>query len=607
MAAVTLLGTATFNTTSGTKTVTATPAVGDLIVIIVAHSGSTSSVAPTDNNSSGTYTLINSALKATSADTMRVYVRNSLITSATSTIFTHAPGTTTGGGLTVLKITGMSKTGSAAVRGSGIQSNQAAATTPAPVLSSTPLTINPIITAVFNASNPAATTIPSGYTDRANLGYNSPATGLRVASDDSGVTSATITWGGTSATAFGSLAIELDSTTTHDTTGALDAGSATIVGSAAHIAVHGTTGALTAGEATITGSAERTPTVVTHDTSGTLSGGVANITGAAARTREHPATGVLTGPGSSVVGSAARTREHTTSGVLSGPGTQLVGSAARTRAHDTSGTLSGPGTTVAGAAARTRAHDTSGALSGPGAVVAGASRRDHFFDSTGALSGIGATVLGAAARTREHISTGVLSGPGATVSGSAARAGAPIVYPSSGDLVGPGAVVTGDATRIPNHQTTGEIIGVGAAVTGEAVRFRVHDTSGALSGPGAVITGAAAKLHTINLCMTEAQAQKLYEIWLLHGLGPVPLVVEPTARTAGALEQTVGEVAGTVTIATVTGGAPVDIDVGQMIDDLAALHGLDGNTLEVTATTRTAGAITQTISTAGSVITVARQ
>ena len=95
MAAVTLLGTATWNTTSGTKTVTATPAVGDLIVIVTANSGSTGTgFAPTDNNSSGTYTLVNTSVKATSADTMQMWVRNALITSATSTVFTQAPGTT---------------------------------------------------------------------------------------------------------------------------------------------------------------------------------------------------------------------------------------------------------------------------------------------------------------------------------------------------------------------------------------------------------------------------------------------------------------------------------------------------------------------------------
>jgi hypothetical protein len=64
VAAVTLLG-SLFDTTSGTHTVTATPAVGDLIVIITAATGSTVQQPPTDDNSSGTYTQLQNALKAT--------------------------------------------------------------------------------------------------------------------------------------------------------------------------------------------------------------------------------------------------------------------------------------------------------------------------------------------------------------------------------------------------------------------------------------------------------------------------------------------------------------------------------------------------------------
>src|SRR6185437_6612583 len=157
MAAVTSLG-ATFNTSSGTKTVTATPAVGDLIVIVTAHSGNTASVAPTDNNGTGTYVLVQSCVKATSADTMQVWVRTALIASATSTVFTHAPGTTSGGGLFVHNVSGMTRIGGNAIRQSAIQSNQAASGTPAPVLPSVPLSANPIIGAVFNATSPATMT-----------------------------------------------------------------------------------------------------------------------------------------------------------------------------------------------------------------------------------------------------------------------------------------------------------------------------------------------------------------------------------------------------------------------------------------------------------------
>lgn len=209
MAAVTLLGAATFTTPIGTKTVTATPAVNDLIVIVTAHTGNTSSATPTDDQS-GTYTTIASALKNGSADKMMIHIRDSLISSAVSTVFTHAPGTTSGGGLAVHKVTGMSLTGSSAAVQSAVQDNQTAATTPAPVFGSAPDTVNAIIGAVFNATNPAGLTPRTNFTERCDVGYNTPSTGLETMSRDSGETATTQTWGGTSASAFGSLVLELD-------------------------------------------------------------------------------------------------------------------------------------------------------------------------------------------------------------------------------------------------------------------------------------------------------------------------------------------------------------------------------------------------------------
>jgi hypothetical protein len=234
-AVVSLLGTATFNTTNGgAKTVTATPAVNDLIVIVTANTGTTlTNVNPTDNQTGGTYTLVNTAVKATSADTMQVWVRDNLITSATSTNFTQNITTTTGGGIVVLKITGMGKVGSAAIVQSAIQSNQASGGTPAPVLGATPKSYNPIIGAVFNASNIATLTPRTGYTEVADIGYNTPATGLEVMYDNSGETSATITWGSTSVSAFASIAVELNSTILNIANTSLSgAGTVSFVGSA---------------------------------------------------------------------------------------------------------------------------------------------------------------------------------------------------------------------------------------------------------------------------------------------------------------------------------------------------------------------------------------
>ncbi len=212
MAAITLLGSATVNTTSGTKTITATPAVGDLILLIVANTGTTADITPTDNNSDtlGNYSLLAGAVKNSSADGLQIFARNALIGSASSTVFTQAPGTTTGGGLIALKVTGMARVGASAARQSATQSNQAASGTPTPVLGLAASTINALVGAIFNATNPATMTPRSGWSERSDVGYATPTTGLEVISIDSGETATSIAWGGTSASAFAALVVELD-------------------------------------------------------------------------------------------------------------------------------------------------------------------------------------------------------------------------------------------------------------------------------------------------------------------------------------------------------------------------------------------------------------
>ena len=118
----------------------------------------------------------------------------------------------------MLRVSGMSIAGLSAVRRIGVasyntggQSTGTLGTTPAPVLAATPLSANPIITAVANGTNSATTVVQrTGYTEDFDNGYNVPATGLEVSHLNSGESSATITYGGTTATAFASFAIELD-------------------------------------------------------------------------------------------------------------------------------------------------------------------------------------------------------------------------------------------------------------------------------------------------------------------------------------------------------------------------------------------------------------
>src|SRR5215472_6834494 len=104
-----------WTTTAGNKTVTATPALGDLIVVIAPATG-VATTGVTDNNTDGlgTYTKIGSSFTGFStAGDLSVWVRNALVGSASSTIFTAAQGSSTGGGLDVLRVSGMSRTGSA--------------------------------------------------------------------------------------------------------------------------------------------------------------------------------------------------------------------------------------------------------------------------------------------------------------------------------------------------------------------------------------------------------------------------------------------------------------------------------------------------------------
>ena len=211
MATVTLLG-QIWNTNTGPKTLTATPAVGDLIVLVKAGSGYALVEAPDDDNTGGfgTYTLVQSRVKNSSVDGLTVWVREALVAAGVSTVFgSGAMAGSTGGGLVVLKVTGMSRVGAAAVRQSGGQENVASSTAPIVTLGSAMLTSNPVIGVVFNGANPAGLTPPTLLTELADLGYGTPANGLEVCAANSGVTSTFRQWGSSTIT-YATVLLELD-------------------------------------------------------------------------------------------------------------------------------------------------------------------------------------------------------------------------------------------------------------------------------------------------------------------------------------------------------------------------------------------------------------
>lgn len=201
--------TPTFTTASGTKTITFTPGVGDLPVFVTAHTGNTSTTAPTDDQG-GTYVQFGTtATKAAAADTMIGWVRTTAFTSAVSTTISHACGTSTGGGLDVFLATGNTKVGLTAILQSGKQSGGTAATTPHPVLPVAAQTTNMVIQWVFNGTA-TSPTIPSGYSAGAAASYSIPTTGLDSAFITSGETTTGTTWGSTSASVFASMIVEID-------------------------------------------------------------------------------------------------------------------------------------------------------------------------------------------------------------------------------------------------------------------------------------------------------------------------------------------------------------------------------------------------------------
>lgn len=164
--------------------------------------------------------------------------------------------------------------------------------------------------------------------------------------------------------------------TVHGTSGTLESGSAAVAGTALHSTLHSTSGDLTVGSAIITGDAARAAGAVSHSTSGALSAGDSVVVGSAARTRIHPTDGNLIAGTSTVVGAAARTREHSTSGTLSVGVASITGTAVHNIPHTTSGVLDSGSATIAGAAARSTgavAHDVSGSLLGDGAIIEGIS------------------------------------------------------------------------------------------------------------------------------------------------------------------------------------------------------------------------------------------
>jgi hypothetical protein len=188
-----------------------TPTANDLIGVFATVTGQVNACRMTDTQSLG-MTMVRRATKASSVDTAYLFVAKALAAASSTTVTISCVGgaTPSGSVLQVFTISGMTRLGSAAILQVGHVENQAAAGTPAITFANAVLTGNPVLGLVSNATNPATMTPPSTFTENNDTGYATPTTGAEYVSVNSGFTSATVTWGGTSASAFSAIAAEFD-------------------------------------------------------------------------------------------------------------------------------------------------------------------------------------------------------------------------------------------------------------------------------------------------------------------------------------------------------------------------------------------------------------
>jgi hypothetical protein len=210
----------TWNTTAGNKTVVATPAANDLIVVVhgISTWASGDNSVITDNNSGGggTYFRLGDATTPLSTGggttgALWISIRNNLIGSGTSTTFTATNTGDTGGGLTVLRFSGMTRVGIEAIK-QYIGESSATENPPTITFRETTLTGNPVVLACLGEDSPLALTPPTGFTEADDTGWSTPTTGIEVCWDDAGNTATLFSWSGGASTDHNEVGVELDTT-----------------------------------------------------------------------------------------------------------------------------------------------------------------------------------------------------------------------------------------------------------------------------------------------------------------------------------------------------------------------------------------------------------
>ena len=209
------VGTADTGNTPNTSG-TFTPAVGDLLVVFVLGTG-TSTSPGTLTSSVGGFTFTNVVSQprtgGSTAD-MYCFIADALVASATSQTVTFTTvATSSGSVIHVYSVSGMTKLGAAALLQTAYTASIPNGNTPAATFSSAVQTGNPTLGLLINnGSSGTGVTVPSGWTvpTGGNIGYATPNAGAQVIHRDSGFTGTTVTWGSTTATIAAAIVLELD-------------------------------------------------------------------------------------------------------------------------------------------------------------------------------------------------------------------------------------------------------------------------------------------------------------------------------------------------------------------------------------------------------------
>lgn len=376
---------------------------------------------------------------------------------------TGDPGT--GCGATAYQVTGYNALDPVAQ--AGPLSSGAGGIAPSVNMAAARNTNNSYMAGAWNLSNPAALTPPSGWTEIADTGFNTPTTGVTGSFRDGGETSATITWGDTSATSWVVAAIEIND----DSVGLLAADGAA------------------AGSGAATGDGAATGATV----------------GSAAGTATAAADGEAVGGGSDAASAGTST--------VSGVGTAL-------KATDAT---SAGAAAVSGVGSSTNAADGSAAGA---AAVSGVGNSANAADAASAgaatVDGVSASIIAAVA-TASGVATAIAEGVALSNSGDGAAAGTATVSGAGAAIVAADGSAAGTATGSGASAsllaTTGSSAGVGVAAGAGAAFMAATGTVAAIAatlGVGAstwAANGSSAGTATVNgepfLSASHVRARKI--------------------------------------------------------------------------------------------------